>query len=758
MSASFRQFQTLTAGKLNLALREVGAAAGEAAAAPYATAAAASATAAAASETAAEADRVAAEAAVTAALGPILLTSVGGTSTAYTATASHAPTTGRSYWFIPHTTSGAPTITLSINSGTARSIRQSDGTQPVDGMLRSGRLYVLVYQSNNTFRAIDVADLLYVFTGIQAIRTGTFNIDHFQGGDVEARTRIQSTSDGEVLIRAAGDGTNAADVKFGVLSDGSVRIYDGLRIDGVATLGTTARLLSDDYPSLTYPNIRRHVGAPSRMNGRTAPQRISVPANGYYQVGGLDQHRDIVVGNGAWVDFTHMPKGSTVNLIPSGSAVFHLYTGEGEWDGDGSTAASLTAHSWVNTGGKILTTSAGAWVRVRRGGSSTFLAIADSGSVSAGTPTMPSHDAVVGFGPQSWGVDLRQNSAAGWAPRMEALGLGTKFYSPDTANVGASSILYSSTNATLFHWDQRTDVPGQRLTDIIEAIKADRTARTTLMGSTAPAMSAFVWYCGLNEMEAFGASGSFPDNNPDTLIDGWIKAAQHMHSELGYDLVHIVVPLTSQKLGTFSEEKWHGIRMAQARLVAAGAAASPAVTFVLAPEVYGDPRSGDEEAESGERHYDYPVHAVQAERICDAWANAVHAQSNWLGPVVTGVATADSGAGLEWDVTIDYGTGNSFNQAKRPERFFRLLPVGTGSKDTDDFATPLNIVATRWVAGSGTTIKLRCTLDAAYLAGTPRPCVLYGSAEATDEISSVIYALHPTTSKRYYLRTYLSGG
>lgn len=694
-------------------------------------------------------------------VGPVLVSSVAGTNRAYTGVAAQAPVDGRVFLFAPHLESGAPVVTLQLTVGgvaqTARQLREDDGTQIVEGQIQPGRSYLLQYDGTlQVFRTLGEVLLPRV------VRPTTYTWVFATPGDTTnfGRTRFRCFSDGDFLFDV-GNGTNTWTSKFGFF-DGATRLYDPVGYIGPAALGDDARIASDHRPPLTYTNIRRLIGTRSRMNARTSPQRLVISAAGYYQVGGLDQHRDIVIASaasGTWLDFIHAPKGATFNIICEGSAVVHLYTGEGTWSGDGSTPAALTAHSWINTGGKILTSSAGAWLRVRRS-NTTFLAIADTGSVAAGTPTMPTHDVIVGFGPQSWGVDLRQNSAAGWQPHLTTLGTGsTKFYSPDTANVGASSLLYSASNSTLFHWDQRTDVPGQRLTDIIEAIKADKTARTTLMGTTAPNMTDFVWFFGLNEMEEWGPSSTHADNNPTVYVSSFVKMVQHMHTELGYTLRHWVIPLTSQKLGTFSEDKWHAIRMAQLRLPAAGAAASPAVTINITPEVYGDQRSGDEEAESGERHYDYPTHAIQAERLCQAWANVAHAQSNYLGPTITSVATADAGVGVEWDVTIDYGTGRSVNQAKRPESAgFRLLPVAVGSSDTDDFATPLTIVSSRWTGGGGTTIVLRVTLSEPYLAGTPRPSVLWGSAEATDEITSVIYALDPTSAKRYYLRQYLSGG
>lgn len=769
MSSDFRQFQRLTASKLNRAINESGAQAGEAAAQPYATAAAASATAASASETAAAASVVAAEAAVSAALGPVAKVTTTGTSSAYSITASHGASANRSVWVRFHTTNAAHPVNLTWN-GTTRSLRQADSGVLIAGMLPVNE-DMLVLDNGTTFNVYRLDDITRAFTQMLIIRDGTFNFDHYKAAaDANARSRIQmslTSNLGVVTIRSGGDGTSVAGATLAALSDNSTRVYGDLTVDGAATVGGDRVLVEDDpslavYASpLTAPNIKHIVGAPSRMNNRTSPQRIS--ATSYYQVGGLDQHRAIVYANGAWVDFMHMPKGGTVNLIPSSAgAVCYLYTGEGEWSGNGVTAATLTAHSWVNTSTKILQGSAGAYIRVTRNGAgASFLATCDYGSVSDGTgAVMPSHDVVVGWGPQSWGVDMRQNSAAGWQPRMVELGLGTNAYFPDTANVGASTLLYFAAKSTLYYWDPDTDTPGQRLIDMSEAIKADRTARTALMGTTAPAMSVMCWFEGLNLMGSWGPSSTHPLNCPQVYTESMVKAFQWLDADLGYSLKYFVIPLTSQKLGTFDETLWHAVRMAQLRAPAAGAAAVPPVDIVIAPEVYGDPRAGDEEAEAGERHYDFPVHAVVASRMCDAWGNETAAQSNHLGATIDSVVTADGGAGLVWDVIIDYGDGRAFNSAAIPHLGgFRLLPAATGSVDTDDFATPLTIASVAWAgAGGAPLIALRVTLDTPYLAGTPRPSVLWGSAYATDDIDTLIYTLHPETAKRMYLRQYLSGG
>jgi hypothetical protein len=597
--------------------------------------------------------------------------------------------------------------------------------------------------------------------------------------DTVGRARI--VRNGNALdIYSGSDGASMGNARLNARfqDDQTGRFYNGLYV-GPPALAERGQVLTDNRPPLTYRSIKAIVGSPSRMNNRTSPQRVTVPAGGYYQVGGLDQHRNIVYGNGAWLDFIHAPKGAQFNIEPAtSSAVCYLYTGAGTWSGDGVSAATLIPHTWANTGGTFMQGSAGAWLRVRRS-NVTFLAIADSGTVSSAVllPTgggipMPTADLVMGAGPQSWGVDWRQNAAAGAIPAMDKLSIGSNFYSPDTANVGASTLLWFAAKDGLHHWDQRTDVPGQRLIDIAEAIKADRTLRTTLMGSTAPRMAAFTWVFGLNEMgntvtPAFGPSGTYPDNNPAVYVDAFVKACQYLDAENGAPMVHIVTPLTSQKLGTFPQWAWYAIRMAQLRLPAAGAAASPSVQIVIAPEIYGDTRSGDEEAQEGERHYDFSTHAVQAERNIMAYDNAANAATNHLGPTITGIETADSGVGLVWNVVVNYDGAGGPNQATRPyDAGFRLLPAKVGNPDIDDFVTedstdgtgyiqPLTIRNTRWTQGAGSTVNLRVTLTAPYTAGTPRPCVLWGSGEATDDLGCLIYTQHPLTSKRYYLRQYL---
>ena len=196
-----------------------------------ATDAAASAAAAAASETAAAADRIAAEAAVTAATGPILLTGIGGTATAFTATASHAPATGRSYWLdVPATNTG--TCTLAINGGTARSIRQADGTQLVAGMLRSGRRYLLIYSAVNTFLVLGVASVNYFFNAINLVRSAGLNLDfRVADTDAEAWSSLQFISDGRIIFRAGGDGATAGAQVLEIQTNGDVRALVGRFLD-----------------------------------------------------------------------------------------------------------------------------------------------------------------------------------------------------------------------------------------------------------------------------------------------------------------------------------------------------------------------------------------------------------------------------------------------------------------------------------------------------------------------------------------------
>jgi hypothetical protein len=723
---------------------------------------------------AAEAAKAAAESAAAGANGVLLLAGIAGTSTAYTSTTDVPVVEGLCVRFVPHVDSGAAP-TLKLGTQTARSLRFSGTTAATPGMFRAGRTYDLTVRlvGGIPVFASEIENIGYHFGQQNIVSTGGTFLNYWQAlTDAAATVRFFFGTDGR-LDTFTGTGAAAPTLRTRIEADGKFRAFAGI-YDGTLALGEAARVLTENRPPLTYANTKRLAGQPARMNNRTAPQRISVPAGGYYEVGGLDQHRDIIYGNGAWLNFIHAPKGSTFNIIPASSgAVCYLYTGEGEWNGNGVTAATLTPHTWANTGGTFMQGSPGAWLRVRRG-NSTFLAIADSGTVSAATllpngggVAMPSADLVIGAGPQSWGVDWRQNSAAGAVPAMATLGLGSKFCSPDTANVGASTLLYFAEKATLFHWDQISDVPGQRLIDIAEAIKADHAKRTTLMGATAPRMQAFRWVFGLNDLQHFGPASTHPHNNPAVYVASFVKACQFLDTENGAPMVHIVTPLTSQKFGTFPQPRWYAMRMAQLRLPAAGAAASPQVKIIIGAEIYGDARSGDEEAGSGERHYDFPTHAVQAERDLMALDNELNVKTNHLGPYITGIATADSGVGREWDVTIEYGTGQLINQATRPDAAgFRLLPAATGNPDVDDFVTetptdgtgfiqPLPIASTRWVVGTGTTIKLRVTLATPYTGGTPRPCVLWGSAEATEELACLIYTLHPVTGKRYYLRQYL---
>lgn len=85
---------------------------------------------------------------------PIQLFSVGGTSTAYTASTAgnyEGLLNGQSFWFIPDQNSGAAP-TLNINSVGAVTIEDRDGNSLRAGALISGRKYLLNYDTTNGFR------------------------------------------------------------------------------------------------------------------------------------------------------------------------------------------------------------------------------------------------------------------------------------------------------------------------------------------------------------------------------------------------------------------------------------------------------------------------------------------------------------------------------------------------------------------------------------------------------------------------------
>lgn len=738
---------------------------------------------------AAEAAQAAAEAAASSSLGPMTATSVGGTPDGngdvltYTCTLPAVLQLGAEVDFTPTAKNAAaprlrPTV-LGVLQGQT-SIRDEDGEALGRHALIVGKNYRL-HHDGTYLRAQGVT----LSPRLVKATSATIYLYAVPGdADGYGRLRLRALEDGEIICDS-GDGTEATGwTSRWAFIDGAFRVYGQEAYVGPAALGEDARVLTDHHTPLVARRVKNLIGRPMRANNRTSPQRLVISAPEFYQLGGIDQHRDIEIasgGTGTILSAEFFPKGAECRIWCAAGAVVHLYTGEGEWVGNGVTAASLTPFSWVNTGGKLLSSSAGAWLRVRRG-NTTFLAIADTGSLSAATKgaggvTKPAPSLIVAGGNQSWAVDFMENGAAGLKSGRIALGLGGKVYVVPSGNVGGSPILDFAAKTTLAHWDQVANQPKQRLEDMIAALIADRVNREAWLGLTptaegtnAPAPDAMVWIPGLTDLSEFGPSTTHPNNCPQVWTASFVKCCQAINAALGADIVHGLVGLTAQKIGTFGTSDdpetaademacWHAMRMAQQRCVAAGAAALPPVTIVILSDIYGDARSLDDTNSEGERHYDFPVVVDQAERFAHDLDNALGLATHHTGAEITAVASADSGAGREWDVTIDYGEGRSFNQAKRPHAAgFRLLPAATASIDADDWATPLTIVSTRWVAGTGTTIKLRCLLDAPYLGGTPRPSVLWGPAEATDELETVIFTQNPDTGQRFYLRQYLSGG
>lgn len=702
---TFRQFQRLTAGQLNKALAETGAQAGEAAAAPYATAAAASATAAASSASAAATSATAADTAVTAATGPILLTSVGGTATAFTATASHAPTTGRSYWLdAPATNTG--TCTLAINGGTARSIRQADGTQLVAGMLRSGRRYLLVYSASNTFIVLGVASISYFFNQVNLIRSSGVNVE-FRVADTDAQpwSSLQFISDGRVIFRAGGDGTTIGAQVLEIQTDGDVRALVGRFLDNRSSA------LYSAYNPPAVNDTAREIAASVAWGPwwETPHEAVGITSTEPYSVSGgdLGRHIRIAVAS-AWIDFETMPLNTSI-IVDNQSA------------GSGTLYSGYSGTLWRNTAGTRLTIPAGSVVHVIKGQSDIIAATLYGTAVSSSATAVPTYSRAWAFGPgQSWAKRQTKNAARGIQRKMGELSLSRDVMLIQDVAAGASALIIGAPSDVNNYWWEPGVGPGPNATAMRDAV---------LAAPASPGLSDCIVMYGLNDLSIFASTGS---STPAIWTQAQIDLQAWLRTQLGLAALRFwICPLPSQDLGTFDETKWYAMRRAQLEVVL-----GDANTF-RGPDYYDLPRP------YGDRHHAYLAQAEHGARVARFITREVDALSNYLGPKIISFARS---AAKTYVVTIDYGTGVAVRRPTVPAGFAIMPAAGL-------FATPLTVAPggyTWGTSGSNITLTITTTTDDAS-ADLAYP---YGSAWEMSDPSRIMRAQDPDTGEWLPLQTY----
>jgi hypothetical protein len=324
MSTTFRRDELLRASKLNRAILERGAVAGEAAAAAQAsvataaqTAAQAAQAAAAASAAAAAQEAVNAAAAAATANGVIVLGTTGGTSSAYTITASVGPGANKVGKIKFHVTNAAHPVNLTWN-GTTRSVRREDAGTLFAGMFDPAVEYFLI-DTGSVYLVKEIRQSPKVFTSIDHYRTGIFNASWYQIGETAARAQQQVTEDGEILWRLSGDGTTLPAQAFQITGT-SARHLRGNFLDR-----RNRALYSPFNPPAWGTDIALHasMGA-DRTKLDYGNETINVPSAEIYALSPPNQGKLARWTAGGYATAAHMSPGDEVPIsVESGTLVLH---------------------------------------------------------------------------------------------------------------------------------------------------------------------------------------------------------------------------------------------------------------------------------------------------------------------------------------------------------------------------------------------------------------------------------------------------
>lgn len=641
-----------------------------------------------------------------------VITAIGGTANAITGTASKAPADGQSFFLTP-ISDNTSTVTLALNAGVARSVRQADGTQLVAGMLRANRRYLIVYDgTNNTYRVPDISVTNTMFGTLKLVGAAGRFIDLFAAdADAAARCRIFMDDDGTVDFYTGGDGTTAAQIALRLQPDGDTRVFG-------RALSSRFRELYHEYNPPEYSDDAReqdsYVISPW-WEGAVEPTNVS--STRPYAVSGGDLGRHLrVVTTGAWIDFEAMPRNSSI--VVDAEAACTLYSG-------------YTGTLWRNTGGTRLSVPAGSMITVRKG-QSDITAVVELGSVSASSATVPTYGRKWAWTlAQSWGERECRNALRGVQAKLLALGLNRDVLSVMDASYGASAISrYAPTDPNNYWWDRTAGGgaggPGPNLTGAIAAINA---------APGSPALTDIICMIGLNDMKILGATANYPGATPPTgtvnTTAGWkadfLAALAYMRTALGLpNLRAWICPLTSQDIGTFGDDAFTAMRLAQLDLIAAG------TNIYRGPDFYDLPRP------YGDRHHGYVAQAQHGSRVAAFITNVSDGKTNYLGPKITGFSRT---AAKTYQFTIDRGVGLSYQRPAVPNGFAVLA-------GNNPWATPLTVKPGGYT-WSGDNLVIETTTDDV-AAGGAYP---YGAARMQAP-SRIVRALDPVSSEWMPLQTY----
>lgn len=399
------------------------------------------------------------------------------------------------------------------------------------------------------------------------------------------------------------------------------------------------------------------------------------------------------------------------------------------WPAPETDAVADTAFTMTRRGRRRLDIPAG-WWRVHKGFNGetqpTLLCESVAAYAVASTVALPAFTRRWGTLAQSWGERGEKGWLWGIQNRRMALGLDRDVFMQQGMSFGGCDLLKGTTSDPLNYFIDQTagNARGPNYYRMVESV-------LRAPGGAAGLSDVIVMY-GLNGMLTFASTG---DNTPAIRIAAQLALQGYMRADLGLPGLRFwIVPLTSQQLGTFAENKWWAMRKSQLDTVAAD---GTGLSF-RAPDIYDAPRPFGDEALKGtdDRHYSYYWQMMHGSRLAAAIANVADGQSNFVGPKMIGGTRTGARTFL---AEIEWYASQGRNRPVSPVGFAVV-------EDADPFATPLQITG---FALSGDDYVITTATDSA----TAVPVYPYGSfwqAEARDRI---IGALDPTSAEWWPLQT-----
>lgn len=634
-----------------------------------------------------------------------VITAIGGTANAITGTSSKPPSNGQSF-YLTVASDNTGTVTLALNGGTARSVRQADNTQLSAGMLRADRRYLLVYDgSTNTFRTIGIAAAQSFFGNLKIVGSAGRFIDLYDAdSDAAARCRIFLDDDGIIDFYTGGDGTTAPAIALRMQADGDTRAFGRV-------LNSRAREhYSEDFPPDYEDDAREQDAYIISPWWEGASEAINVSTTRPYCISGADLGRNIrITTTGAFLDFEGMPRNTSIIIDAINACT--LYSG-------------YTGATWRSLGGTTLSVTANSMVHVVKA-QSDLVAYAMVGSVSAATVTVPTYARKWAWTlSQSWGERECRNALRGVQTKLIALGLNSDVLSVMDASYGASAISrYAPSVATNYWWDRTASGglgdAGPNLTGAVTAIG---------LAAASPSLTDIIVMIGLNDLSIMASSGSYPTYNTTT---GWksdfLAALAYLRTALSLpNLRAWICPLTAQDVGTFSDEAFTAMRLAQLDLV------DHTSYIYRGPDFYDLPRP------YGDRHHGYVAQAQHGSRLASFITNVTDTLTNYEGPKITGFART---AANTYEVTITRGVGQAYQRPTVPDGF-AILAGG------DPWATPLTVAPGGYTWSGDNLIIETTTDDVSATLAYP-----YGAARMQAP-SRIVRAQDPVSGEWWPLQTY----